>query len=231
MPNYKYLSKIYSKIFKSEINYIINMAFTTFDLEWLGEEASGAFKASQYYYGMTVEWIGNHSVSSPAPLTGSEIRKILGTSHVNANALHDRETSMKNQIRLELSSFPIKISISDEEKFLETAIKVKGPVPLKVAVALYAFDLIPVEKIEAYLQAHEINKDRNDLYSLCWRYGISKVRHKPSFDEVLRKYPLEYNALIAYGYYNKAKEIFEKNLSLGKNYALKVALQGVGMWA
>ncbi len=201
-----------------------------FSFEWLDEEASGPFKAFGNSFNMiNIGWVG-YSVSSPAPLSGREIRKILGTkSHINANALHDRETSMKNQIRLELSSFPIKISISDEEKFLETAMKVKGPVPLKVAVALYAFDLIPVEKIESYLQEHGINKDRNDLYSLCWRYGISKVRHKPRFDEVLRKYPLEYNALIAYGYYNKAKEIFEKNLSLGKPRALKLALRGVGL--
>jgi len=179
---------------------------------------------------MELEWIDGHSVSSPAPLSKNEIRKILGEARINANALHDRETSMKNQMRLELSSFPIRVSISDEEKFLETAMKVKGPVPLKVAVALYAFDLVPVEVIEKYLRQRGINKDRYDLYSLCWHYGISKIRHRPSFDEVLKKYSLEvYDELIKIGSYGKAKAIFESNLSLGKNRALKLALQGVGL--
>ncbi len=143
-----------------------------------------------------------------------------------------REKPVENQITLELSSLPIRISISPyEEKSLEIVKKVRGPLPLKVAVALYALDLTSIKNIEIYLKQKGINKDRYDLYSLCWRYGIPKVRHKTTFGEVITKYLSYeyYNFLIDDGCYDKVKEIYESNLHLGKRRALKLALRSVGL--
>ncbi len=202
-----------------------------FSFEWLDGGAYEPFKAFGNSFNMISAsgWVG-YSVSSPAPLSGREIRQILGTtSHINANVLHDRETSMRNQMRLELSKFRIKVSISNEDKFFKEAIKVKGPIPLKVAVALYAFDLLPVNEIVRYLRQKGINKDEYDLFSLCYQFEIPKMRHRTTFGEVIVKNPWAFAMLRELGLYEKAKTIFEANLGLGKTRALRIALEGVGI--
>jgi len=93
----------------------------------------------------------------------------------------------------ELNSFVTDISEGEKEEIIADAKKVYGVVPVKLAVSLYAHGY-PVEKILLYLRIKEIKMTAHRLYSLCYQYGLRKVRQQEvvPFETVL---PTDFFAL------------------------------------
>jgi len=134
-------------------------------------------------FALSIMSYADHSPSAPV-LNYREYEKIHGR-----RPFYDtRILSGGNDGELwrELNSIAEDISESEKEIIVSDAKKVYGVVPVKLAVSLYAHGY-PVAKILSYLKEKEIKMTAHRLYSLCYQYGLRKVRREEivPFEKVL----------------------------------------------
>ncbi len=137
------------------------------------------------------EWLGDdHSPSHPK-LSFKDLAAIhRGGYSYNPLALNEKDEAFEYAVRSELDFIASKfgkLGISDTivQKIIKNAKKVRGGVPFKVAVALYAMGLYDPDTLTEYMKLKGKEVKPGDLFHYAYKYGLKKIRKKLTFEEVI----------------------------------------------
>lgn len=135
------------------------------------------------------EWLGDDHSQSHPKLTPRELSMIHRDGYsYNPMALNEKDEAFEHYVRSELKFIASHFGdrgITDYifPKIIKSARKVRGDVPLKVAVALYAMGIYDPATLSEYMKLK--GKDMNpwDLFHYAYRYGLKKIRKRVGFEE------------------------------------------------
>ncbi|MDP7976418.1 MAG: hypothetical protein ACP5LX_06595 [Nitrososphaeria archaeon] len=164
---------------------------------------------------MSEDWFGDdHSPVSPS-LSLSELKQIHKDGfHYKPAVLQDKEEAFRNAVAVELRFISEKFGSSGirgegaVREIAKRAKKVRGPVPLKVAVALYSLNLYEPRALVLYLKLRNIEKTEGRLYHYAYRSGLGRIRKSVSLEEVLSREPVA--RYIRPEHLSSVRSLFEK---------------------